>query len=110
MEARTRNPIPPAPTAAADHFVRFYERDAALVDDVARYLRTGLNSGCAAITIATPSHSAAVEELWRSEGFDSRPARERGQLVVLDAAQTLEEIMEGAAPDPARFDAVVGGL
>jgi PAS domain S-box-containing protein len=110
MEARTRNSPRSAPPAAPDHFVRFYERDAALVDDVARYLRTGLNSGCAAITIATSSHAAAIEELWRSEGFDPRPARERGQLVVLDAAQTLEEIMEAGAPAAARFDAVVGGL
>jgi len=43
--------VTPPVAAARDHFVHFYEEDDVLVDEVARFLRTGLESGCGAIMI-----------------------------------------------------------
>jgi PAS domain S-box-containing protein len=94
--------------AASGHFVRFYGGDSVLVEDVARYLRAALESHSAAIMIATPDHAAAVEALWRADGFEAAPLRDRGQLVVLDAEHTLKEFMVAGWPDAARFDASVG--
>jgi len=94
--------------AAAGHFVQFYERDETLVASLARYLRNGLESGAGAIAIATPEHIRAVEEHWKSEGFDVTWARERGQLAMLDAAGTLASISRDQSPQPDLFDEVIG--
>ena len=106
---QARSPLSALP-AARDHFVQFYERDPALTMEVARYLRHGVEGGCAAIAITTPEHLAAIRAHWRDASFDPAPFEQRGQLVVRDAADTLPYFMRDGAPDPARFDAVVGRL
>lgn len=103
------SPISTVP-AARDHFVQFYERDDALVGEVARYLRNGLDSGCAAIALATPQHLEAIRAAWSAEGYDPAEAERRGQLVLRDAASLLPRFMRDGVPDPARFDATIGAL
>ena len=108
-QAEVLSPFAAAP-AARDHFVQFYERDEALVAEVASYLRNGLVAGSAAIAIMTPAHEAQVRALWAREGFDPAAAEESGQLATLDAQATLARVMLGGRPDPARFEAVIGSL
>ena len=105
--------VPPKtsmPAAAQDHFVHFYERDDVLIDAVSRHLRMGLDTGAAAIAIATPEHVRDLLEHWDREGFDPTPARERGQLVILDAADTLAQFMVDGWPQQRKFEAVIGAL
>src|SRR3954464_11492728 len=101
-----------APTAhapaAADHFVQFYEDDRALIPSVARYLQGGLSAGCAAIMIADAAHTSRIMALWRERGLDVEAAINRGQLVVLDAYDALDDFMVDGEPDAALFDRTVG--
>jgi PAS domain S-box-containing protein len=99
------------PPAAPDHFVQFYEKDAVLVESLARYVRNGLQSGAGAIVIATGEHVAQMTALWTEQGFESEWAGKRGQLLILDADETLASLCgEGHSPDPRLFDERIGGL
>ena len=104
--------VPPPPAAkveaASDHFVHFYEKDEALVESLSRYLRNGLEAGAAAIVIATAPHVAQVLSRWAREGFDSSHLRSRGQLVILDAAETLASLCVDGRPDIRLFEEKVG--
>jgi PAS domain S-box-containing protein len=101
---------PPVAAAARDHFVHFYEEEDTLASEVARFLRTGIESGCGAIMIATPEHREAVLEQWRGAGFDSSAAVARERLIMLDARETLDAFCNDGQPDAGRFDRVVGNL
>jgi PAS domain S-box-containing protein len=96
--------------AAPEHFVQFYEKDEVLVGSLARYLRGGLESGAAAVAIVTPEHAAGLDAFWKTEGFDCARARERGQLVLLDAAETLESLSIDGIPNLRLFEERVGSL
>jgi PAS domain S-box-containing protein len=96
--------------AHPEHFVQFYEKDAVLIESLARYLRDGLESGAAVIAILTPEHETALRALWESQGFECARPGQRGQLVVLDAATTLASLCREGSPDPKLFDERVGSL
>jgi PAS domain S-box-containing protein len=107
----TATPRPGAgPSAFRDHFVQFYERDDALVSEVARYVRNGLESGVDGLIIATPGHRAAIHDEWERQGFDPEPALARGKLACLDARETLDRFMRDGHADEALFEAHVGRL
>ena len=97
-------------TFPRDHFVQFYEQDSALIEAVARYLRKGLESGAAAVMVATPEHEAQLIEFWKEQRFDPSPYKREGRFIVLDAAQTLELFMLDAWPDEKLFDEVIGNV
>ena len=99
--------LPARAKAAADHFVQFYDRDETLVESLARYLRNGIESGAAAVLIATPDHVREVFDLWRTQGFDTSWARERGQITVLDAAGTLASLSRDGVPAADLFAATI---
>ena len=92
----------------AEHFVQFYEQDAALVDSVAAYIRRGLESGAAAVVIATGQHWQELLQLWRAQGFDFAGALASGQLVPMDAAEVLGRLMHEGRPQRAQFMEEVG--
>jgi PAS domain S-box-containing protein len=95
---------------SSEHFVQFYEDDTFLANSVANFLGGALGAGESAMMIATAAHREAVERLLTERGVDVVAARQRGNLVSLDAATTLAEFMEGSVPNAARFVEVVGGL
>ncbi len=97
-------------TRDSDHFVQFYESDKFLVEAVGGYVGTALEAGDAGIVIATPAHRAGIDRHLTARGLDTPAARAEGRLVVLDAADTLDQFMVGGSPDPDRFAQVVGGL
>src|SRR5579859_8021760 len=84
------------------HFVQFYEGDTFLVDEVSRFIGSGLQAGDAGIVIATPPHCEALEARLRP------PAGDPGSYIVLDAREMLSRFMHGGTPDEKRFhDTVV---
>jgi PAS domain S-box-containing protein len=100
-----------APDAAVlPHLVQFYEGDPVLIEAIGKYLRDGLEAGSAAIVIATAEHEAQLAAHWAGQGFDARAARERGQLVTLDAAQTLARLLVDGWPHAGRFEETIGSL
>jgi PAS domain S-box-containing protein len=91
------------------HVVQFYENDAFIVDEVAEFLDGALRAGDAAILIATPAHRAALAKRLRGLGRapqDWHP----GELVMLDARETLARFMVDGEPDEALFLASVGAV
>jgi len=90
------------------HAVQFYENDSSLFTTVAGFLSQGLVEGHPAIVIATVEHTAAILDHLSGRMIDVERARELGELVVLDARQTLALFMVGDKPDAARFEASVG--
>jgi len=91
-------------TAAADHFVQFYESDAALIDGLAPYLRRGFESGAAVMVIIRPEHEQMLRSRWQAEGFEP----DAGRFVTLDAAKTLAAITVDDWPQEELFEIHVG--
>src|SRR3954471_8040608 len=82
-----------------DHVVQFYESDSELVARAGGYLSRALQAGEVAIVIATPAHG---------EGFAAHLPGGAGELVWLDAAETLARLMRDGRVDRESFFASVG--
>ncbi|MCA1642152.1 MAG: MEDS domain-containing protein, partial [Acidobacteria bacterium] len=113
-DAHVARGLAPCPDWSAmsesEHFVQFYEADVFLLDSLGGFIRAGLEAGDACIIVATGEHREGLEERLRAAGLDVAAAREGGQFVALDAAETLSRFMVDGAPDPVRFTEVIGGL
>lgn len=97
-------------TEPHDHIVQFYERDEQIVDAVCAYLADALRNDETALVVATGAHREAFEAWLTADGIDVAAARRLGNLVTLDAADTLARFLVDGQPDAAAFDAVIGGL
>jgi PAS domain S-box-containing protein len=93
------------------HFVRFYDDGDVLLDEVAAFVDSALRARGRSIVIATEAHVSALrlrlDQLVRSGGC---PAPLPGQLICLDADDTLARFMVDGWPDEGRFKSVVGGV
>jgi DcmR-like sensory protein/histidine kinase-like protein len=92
------------------HVVHFYEDDVELLDAVGPYLTAAAQAGEVAIVIATEAHRQAFEAELAASGVDLTQARARGELLCLDAAETMAAFMPEGEIDHAAFHEVVGGL
>lgn len=92
------------------HAVQFYGSDASLFVTVAGFLAEGLVAGQPAIVIGTPEHRVAIEEHLQGRLIDCASARRSGDLVLLDAEETLALFMIEDEPDADLFELNVGGL
>ena len=86
-----------------DHIVQTYQDPAFLADAVGEYLGTGLARGEAAIVIARPQNTARFLQKFKAP-------QDPGQLVVLDAEQTLARFMSSGMPQWKPFHEAIGGL
>jgi signal transduction histidine kinase len=106
----------PAPRAEAcgasvpEHFVQFYESDAALLESLEEFIGGGLLAGESCVVVATRPHVEGLEARLASLGLDLAAARAAGRYAALDADETLKKITAGGRPDRARFEDVAGGL
>jgi PAS domain S-box-containing protein len=94
----------------AEHVVQFYEDDGRLVDAAAHFVGNGLQFGGGGVLIATEDHRERTVDRLGQRGIDVRALRQEGRLVTLDAHETLDRILVGHMPDPARFAEVVGDV
>ena len=90
-----------------EHEVAFYETDAYLTESVVAHLLPALAGADAAVVIATPEHRAQFAAALEAEGISIDVELDRGRLVMLDAADTLELFMDGDLPDADRFRDVI---
>lgn len=95
---------------ADGHFVQVYQDPVFLCQAVCEYLRTGLSRGEGAIIIARPSHTAAFVQQLENDGVAARDAIAAGQLVMLDAEETLARFTAQGMPDWQSFHALIGGV
>src|SRR5687768_10942270 len=94
-------------TSQSGHFhaVRFYDSAESLCRIVANFLGEGLRANQPALVIATPEHRAGIAEALRTENLDLLALQASGDLVLLDAEQTLATFMVDGMPDASRFEA-----
>ena len=90
------------------HIVRFYSDDATYLDALHASVLVCLKIGESALVIATEAHRDGLTSRLKESGVDTTLAIERGQLILLDAAETLSRFMSGGVPDPVTFADVVG--
>lgn len=85
------------------HAVRFYENEKSLSQIVAEFLGDGLSTGVPAIVIATPAQRAAIVRELVARDVDVLRVRCSGDLVLLDADETLSTFMRNGMPDAEAF-------
>jgi signal transduction histidine kinase/CheY-like chemotaxis protein len=103
MESAKSGSLVNRPGAPRDHIVQFYESDAYLASVVAGFLAEGLDTGQPGIAIATADHRQAFHARLQQKGFDVARLRVEGQLLLVDAKETLSAFMSGRQLDAARF-------
>jgi signal transduction histidine kinase len=92
------------------HSVQFYEDDAFLLGGLSRFVGSALGAGDAAIIIATEAHRDELVGRLIDLGLDTTLGMKQGRFVVLDAAETLAQFMQGGHPSPDRFFTLIGGV
>jgi len=92
------------------HAVQFYSDDAELLDRVGTFLSEGLAAGQPAIVIATAAHRSAIEQVIQAHLIDVATARHLGDLVMLDADETLGTFMVDHAPVGSLFRHSIGDV
>ncbi len=92
------------------HAVQFYGDDESLFTTVSAFLSQGFVDGHPGIVIGTPGHRVAILEHLRRRLIDVDKAQKLGNLVVLDAQETLDLFMIHGMPDQHRFDESIGKL
>ena len=95
--------------AEAGHFhaVRFYEDAQSLSRMVATFVAEGFIESLPAIIIATPEHLDAIFEKLSAMSFDLDHVKRRGDLIVLDARDTLALFMVNGMPNAEKFEATM---
>lgn len=92
------------------HAVQFYGTEASLFDTVSTFLAEGLVARHPAIVIATPGHRTGILDALSGRLIDCQKALREGDLIVLDAEETLDLFMIHGMPDADLFDANIGRL
>ena len=85
------------------HAVRFYQDEESLCRIVADFLADGLAAGQPALVVATPGQRAGIMEELRARHIDIADVQAAGDLLLLDARETLSSFMVDDRPDTARF-------
>jgi hypothetical protein len=90
--------------ARSYHAVRFYESERSLAKIVAEFLEEGLTDGAPGIVVATPTQRAAIVRELVVRGVDVVPLKHSGDLVLLDAEDTLSAFMTDGQLDAGAFN------
>lgn len=96
------------PLRRHDHAVQFYGSELSLFTTVSAFLAEGLVAGEPAILIATAAHRKGILEHLSARLIDCEAARRNGDLVLLDAAETLDLFLVAGVPDPGLFERHIG--
>jgi hypothetical protein len=87
------------------HAVRFYEDDDSLCRIVSGFIAEGLALGQPALVIATKPHADCIEDHLSAATIDVATLKKKGDLLILDARQTMATFMANGIPDPDFFKA-----
>jgi KaiC/GvpD/RAD55 family RecA-like ATPase len=98
------------PVHKHQHAVQFYGDEDALFTTVAGFVSEGLVAGQPAVLIATESHTPSILEQLSARFIDVERAKHIGDLIVLDAENTLATFMKDDEPDTTCFKRHVGDV
>jgi MEDS: MEthanogen/methylotroph, DcmR Sensory domain len=93
-----------------DHAVQVYDDLADLGATVAQFCGAGFRLRQPALLIAAADNRAEFVAELTGRGWDVEMLQDEGRLVLREAAETLDEFMDGGLPAPTRFEKVVGGM
>src|SRR5215469_373406 len=85
------------------HEVQFYFDDRFLIGSLSDFVRNALDSGTAAIIVATRAHCTGLAEQLRDDGLDLTLAIHEGYYVAVDASEALSQFMIDGSPDEKLF-------
>lgn len=103
--------VPEQHTHPQGHMVQFYgDDDRSLAANVGRFIDEGLARGDGALVLAGPEHREAFAAQLDGRRKGALDAARAGQLVFLDAAETLQRTLVDGRPDRRRFAEVIGGV
>ncbi|WP_165827811.1 MEDS domain-containing protein [Mycobacterium colombiense] len=91
--------------APHEHVVHVYTDDSHLLVALAGFISHGLSQDESVVVVATGQHLAAISRM-----LDCGSQLGAQTLVLLDAAEILRKFMREGAPDPAAFEATIGGI
>ena len=92
------------------HAVQFYEDAESLVTVVSKFLDEGIRQHQPGIIVATPEHRAAIETTLALSSHDVPRMKRLGDLIFLDARETLETLLADGMPHPQLFKHVCGSM
>jgi MEDS: MEthanogen/methylotroph, DcmR Sensory domain len=95
---------------AGAHVAHFYGGDRELATSVSGYLAEGIEAGDSVVAVATEPHRLAFEAELIAAGADTGAAEASGRLLMLDAAESLQDFLLADRLDHDRFEAALGGL
>jgi hypothetical protein len=98
------------PAGPGCYVVGFYDTERELARLVGGYLAEGLRTGESVIVVASAAHQRAFAARLAELRVDAAAASAAGRLLTVDAATTMRTFLTGDHPDPAGFEAVIGGL
>ena len=90
------------------HAVRFYEDDMSLCRIVSGFVAEGFALDQPALIIATQPHIDCILTNLTAATIDVEALKEKGDLLLLDARETLATFMVNGQPDPDFFKASAG--
>jgi hypothetical protein len=97
--------------SCSSHYVHFYQDVDGVRRKVAAFLALALRTGGPAVVIAKPTLAQQLRIEMHRQHVQGIPfGAERGELIVLDAEETLDSFCVDGEPVAARFKAVVGKL
>ena len=94
----------------ASHAVHFYEDDAFLIENVAHFVKTGLQQGETVIVVATEEHRSDLKAQLVSDGMIGLASPADARYLTLDAAATLPLFLLNDWPDERLFLKVMGQI
>jgi signal transduction histidine kinase/ActR/RegA family two-component response regulator len=96
------------PAVRSGHHVTFFDESGYPCSLVADYIGTSIRDGGAGVAVAASEHLAGIRAALVDAGIDVSSGIERGQLLLLDASETLATLHVDGELDTATFERVVG--
>lgn len=96
--------------APREHWVNFYQEEAAFLDSLEGFILHGLVAGEAIVAIVNETHGTALERRFQDQGLDLSAYKMSEQFVLLDAQTTLSSFLRDGQPDPALFEEVIATI
>ena len=92
------------------HEVVFCSGDGVLLDALAPFIATAINTGDAAIVLVNQSHRTSLFQRLKTLGVDVDTATQRGTFVQWDVREALSTFMVNDWPDAARLSTVLDAV
>ncbi len=92
------------------HIAQVYKDETFLLKAVSLFIETGLQRNEAVVMIVTDSHREALLCRLRDHNIHVETVIAQGQLIILDAHETLYAFMLNGAPDFPKFRGTIGQL